>query len=93
VRAKAWTIPAARMKGKNGKARPHVVPLTDRMISIIEALPANGTKYLFAVGRRPYDLDDKDKANLDRRMLRTLRALARREEPNAVDLPPWVNQI
>jgi integrase len=89
--ARVWTIPAARMKGRNGSARPHAVPLTPRMTAIIEAL--NGTKFLFTKGERPYDLDDEDKANLDRRMLRTLRAMARRrgEDPNSVVLPPWVN--
>jgi integrase len=34
-----WTIPASRMKGKNGKARPHSVPLTADIMAILESLP------------------------------------------------------
>ena len=36
---KEWTIPAARMKGRPGKARPHLVPLTDDMLEILQSLP------------------------------------------------------
>jgi len=36
---KEWTIPAARMKGRPGKARPHLVPLTDNMLEILHSLP------------------------------------------------------
>jgi len=33
-----WTIPASRMKGKNGKARPHSVPLTADILAILGEL-------------------------------------------------------
>ena len=38
--ARLWTVPAARMKGKKGtKKRDHVVPLSDRALKLLEALP------------------------------------------------------
>jgi integrase len=93
LRGKVWTIPESRMKGRDGRARAHAVPLTPRMIAIIEELPANGTKYLFSKGSRPHYLDDREKRDLDRRILRTLKAMARKrgENPNAVELQNWVN--
>jgi integrase len=91
LRGKVWTIPESRMKGRNGRARAHAVPLTDRMIAIIEALPSNGTKYLFTKGTKPHSLDDKEKATLDRRMLRTLKAMARQRGEDPVELQNWVN--
>ena len=43
-----WTIPAERMKGKPGKAKPHDVPLTAEMLEIIRNLPRfNRGEYLF----------------------------------------------
>jgi integrase len=93
LRNRLWVITESRMKGKPGRARSHAVPLTDRMIAIIQTLPANGSKYLFTNGSRPYYLDDREKRDLDARMLRTLKALARQrgEDSNAVELPRWVN--
>ena len=41
-KAKVWTIPAERMKNKRGKrkAEPHRVPLSERAVEILEALPS-----------------------------------------------------
>ncbi len=54
-----------------------------------------GGKYLFSLsaGKRPLAMTGPIKADLDRRMLRTLKALARRrgEDHHAVTLPQWVN--
>jgi integrase len=92
-----WTIPSARMKGRTGKARAHVVPLTPDMLKILETLPVfvGGGSFLFSrnAGRTPAVMSTEIKADLDRRMLRTLRALARRhgDDPAAVRLKPWVN--
>ena len=51
--------------------------------------------YLFSysAGKRPVAMTGPIKADLDKRMLRTLKALARRrgEDHHAVDLPVWVN--
>jgi len=89
-------IPASRMKGREGKAREHLVPLSSLAREVIASLPRikNGP-YLFSMsaGKRPLAMTGPVKADLDRRMLRTLKALARRrgEDHHAVTLPDWVN--
>jgi len=93
---KLWTIPAGRMKGRNGKARPHVVPLTGDMLTILGRLPQfKKGDYLFSTtfGTSPVWMSDKVKKRIDERMLRTLRALARRrgDDPEKVELPRWTN--
>jgi integrase len=89
-----WVIPASRMKGTNSKARPHVVPLTDDMMGILEALPRfKRGEFLFSTrfGERPIHLGSKSKTRLDARMLRSLRALARmrRHDLDKVKLASW----
>jgi integrase len=43
-----WTVPAARLKGRRGRRkRDHVVPLSDRVLAILDDLPQD-TEYLFA---------------------------------------------
>ena len=96
-----WTIPAVRMKGKKagkGQARPHAVPLTDDMLAILQKLPRFKQPrgdFLFSttIGKSPVWMSDKVKKRIDRRMLRTLRALARRrgDDPAKVKLAHWVN--
>jgi integrase len=93
-----WTIPASRMKGKNGKARAHVVPLTSEIIGILETLPRfkrERGQYLFSTtfGASPAWMSDKVKRRIDGRMLRTLRALARRrgDDPSKVVLAAFTN--
>jgi integrase len=93
---KCWTIPATRMKGRKGKARPHVVPLTTDMLAVLDALPRfKKGESLFSTtfGASPVWMSDKIKKRLDRRMLRTLRALARRrgDDPAKVKLDRWTN--
>ena len=93
---KLWTIPAARMKGRRGKARPHAVPLTADVLAILEKLPRFKTgDYLFSTtfGVSPVWMSDKVKKRIDARMLRTLRALARSggDDPAKVELPRWTN--
>jgi integrase len=89
-------IPPERMKAKDGRAVEHLLPLTQAMQEIIASLPRiKGGKFLFSLsgGKRPLALTGPIKADLDRRMLRTLKALARRrgEDHHAVTLPSWVN--
>ncbi len=70
-KTKTWTIPAARMKGRQSKTRPFEVPLTDRMIAILNALPRfAGGDYLFTTtgGEKPIVLGNKAKAALDARL-------------------------
>jgi integrase len=67
-KTKTWMIPASRMKGREGNARPFEAPLTDRMIAILEALPRfAGGDYLFTTtgGEKPITLGSKAKEALD----------------------------
>lgn len=91
-----WTVPAARMKGRSGQARPHLVPLTAWSLHILGQMPElSEGPYLFSCnfGKSPVWIGSKVKQRLDARMLRTLRALARRagRDHRQVTLPPWVN--
>jgi integrase len=84
LKARLLIVPAARMKGD----APHVVPLVDDAVRILEGLPqfANGD-YLFSttVGMMPVNGFSKAKTRLDRLMLEELR----KENPEA-ELPPFV---
>jgi integrase len=95
-REETWTIPSARMKGKDDEAREHVVPVTADIYAILKSLPEFRTgKHLFSTtfGTSPVWVSDKVKKRLDARMLRTLKAMARRrgDDPAQVTLPGWVN--
>ena len=96
VQGNTIVIPASRMKGREGKAREHLVPMSAALREVIASVPRikNGP-YLFSMsaGKRPLAMTGPIKADLDKRMLRTLKALARRrgEDHQAVDLPGWVN--
>jgi integrase len=91
-----WTVPASRMKGRNSKARAHAVPLTRDILDVVRNLPHfKKGDYLFSTtfGASPVWMSDKVKKRLDERMLRTLRAMARRrgDDPTRVTLPAWKN--
>jgi integrase len=92
-----WTIPGARMKGRNGQAKPHLVPLTDDIMGILDSLPRlTGGNFLFpsTSGKTAVWVTSKVKAQLDVRMRRTLKALARSRGEDLMGreiLPPWVN--
>jgi hypothetical protein len=93
-----WTIPKARMKGKDrGKkqARDHAVPMTDDIMLLLVSLPKFKGPYLLSMtsGEKPISIGTKVKAELDRRMLVVLRDIARErgQDPAEVELPPFVN--
>jgi integrase len=93
---KLWVIPKERMKGKNGKARAHTVPLTEDLLALLGKLPRFGHgDFLFSTtaGISSVWMSSKVKARMDARMLRTLRTLARRrgEDPAKVQLSDWIN--
>ena len=73
---------------------PHMVPLTDDMIGILAALPRFRGDYVFSTtdGKLPTVISGKIKHKIDARMLRTLKAMARKrgEDPSRVELKPWV---
>lgn len=88
-----WTIPKARMKGREfgaKQARDHVVPMTDAIMQLLASIPRFKGQYLFSTtgGEKPVTFGSKVKAELDRRMLVVLRALARRrgEDPTKITL-------
>jgi integrase len=99
LREGVWVIPAERMKGKDSgkkQARPHAVPLTPDILALLETLPRfKKGKCLFSTtaGQSPTWIGTKIKERLDRRMLLTLRALAKRrgEDPADVTLRHFVN--
>jgi integrase len=89
-----WVISAARMKGKNGKAVAHAVPLTAEILAILSDLPRfNGGQFLFSTtfGQKPAWISNKIKKGLDRRMMRTLKALARKRGDKEPTFEPWSN--
>jgi integrase len=96
LKNRTWVIPSTRMKKTGREAKPHLVPLTDAMLQVIAALPRfEGRDFLFSAGKTPLKAThfSKPKRRLDRRMLRTLRALARKNggNPTRVTLPEWDN--
>ena len=65
LQAKTWTVPATRMKNR----KPHVVPLSDRCMEIIESLPhVSGNAHVFA-GRGSEPLSDMGVRRLIEEML------------------------
>jgi integrase len=62
IEKRIWTIPAERMK----KRRPHIVPLTDQMIAILEAVkPYSGHReYVFPADRNPRTHCNSQTANM-----------------------------
>jgi integrase len=89
---KVWDIPAARMKSK----APHVVPLADEVIEILNALPRHpGCDLLFTYNAKREDSKPvigfaKMKDRLDRRMLLAWRAHSRKAGIEREDFKPWV---
>jgi integrase len=69
--AKAWLIPAARMKA----AAPHLVPLSDLAIELLRTLPrftAGDFLFSYSFGRTPFNSPSKLKVRLDQHMAEAL---------------------
>ena len=86
-----WIIPPGRMKSWLA----HAVPLVPDILAVVESLPRfNGGKFLFSTtgGKSPFWLNAKVKDRLDRKMLRSLRAMARArgDDPRSIELPHFV---
>ena len=89
-----WVIPPERMKSDS----PHVVPLSDEAVSILNDLPRFAGKgagnFLFSTtnGVKPVNGFSKAKARLDKRMLHVLKAMARfsKADPDMVRQPGFV---
>jgi integrase len=97
IEGDVWTIPAARMKGKNGKAKSHVVPITPALRKIFDSIPrGNAGDFVFSCdgGQTPMVTRGSTlKERLDRLVLQTLRerAQARGEDPDKSTPRPWRN--
>jgi len=93
-----WTIPAARMKKVKGGAKPFMVPLTDRILEVLNALPRfDSGDFVLSnnYGARPLRPNEFStaKARLDRIMAKELKQIAAecRQDPDRVTLPGFVN--
>jgi integrase len=89
--ANLWTVPPERFKSDAA----HLVPLPDQAATLVKSLPRwVAGDFLFSTtgGRKPVSGFSKAKARLDRRMLRTFKALARMrgDDPESVQLEPFV---
>jgi integrase len=96
INGTSWIIPKERMKARNEKARAHAVPLTTDLKSIFNKLPRfKRGNFVFSTtfGQKPAWINDKVKKQLDARMLRTLRALARMrgDDPDKIEFKRWTN--
>jgi integrase len=88
---KLWTIPAERMKADAA----HVVPLSDDVVAILESLPRfKKGDHVFSTtfGVKAINGFSKAKERLDKRMLRSWRALGRAggKDRSKARIEPWV---
>jgi integrase len=85
-----WTVPPERFKSD----ATHVVPLSGDVMALLKTLPRWKGDFLFSStgGKKPVNGFSKAKQQLDRRMLLTLKALARKrgDNPRNIVLPPFV---
>ncbi len=85
---KLWVIPAARMKARNSKARPHAVPLTTEMLAILEDIKREQDfsrgQYIFSLkrGKSAVAMTGHVKDRLDELM---------QKELGDTELNHWVN--
>jgi integrase len=92
-----WTIPAERMKGRNGAARAHAVPITKDLRKVLDEIPPSERgEFIFPGrdGRGPIATGGTQiKETLADEMLHVLRARAkaRGEEAGKIVLRPWRN--
>ena len=87
--------PWGQDEGEKQQGARSSVPLGATILEVIEGLPMFGGDYVFSNdgGKKPIWIGDKIKKDLDRRMLLTLRALAKAEgeNPAKVKLENWTN--
>ena len=79
----AWTVPAFRMKGREGKVGPHLIPLTEDILALLQGLPRfGGAGFIFTTtaGRVPVGGFSKAKKKLDVLMAEDLEAQGRQFE-------------
>ena len=91
------TIPAERFKS----GRTNVIALSTDALALLAKLPRwlpvknNPRHFVFSSvdGSKPVNAMNKAKGDMDKRMIRTLKAMARKrgDDPKIVTLPRWVN--
>jgi integrase len=90
LRKRIWAVPPERFKSD----ATHLVPLSDDVMALLETLPRSaGGDFLFSTtgGKKPVNGFSNAKHRLDRRMLLSLRAMARTgNDPKNVRLEPFV---
>lgn len=91
LRKRIWTVPSERFKSD----AVHNVPLSADVLALLEKLPRwKGSDFLFSSngGKAPVNGFSKAKRRLDRRMLLSVRAIARMrgEDARTVRLEPFV---
>jgi integrase len=98
LKRKEWTIPAGRMKKVKGGAKPFMVPLTEKIIDVLDALPRfKSGDFLFSHshGKRPLKPNQFSdiKERLDAIMLEELKQMATEAGKDAkrITLPDFVN--
>jgi integrase len=98
LKRREWTIPASRMKKVKGGAKPFMVPLTDKIVDVLNALPRfNSGEFLFSHshGKRPLKPNQFSdvKERLDAIMLKELKQMAKdgHKDPKRITLPGFVN--
>jgi integrase len=98
LKRREWTIPATRMKKVKGGAKPFMVPLTDGVIDLVNALPRfNSGEFLFSHSHGKHPLKPNQfsdvKERLDALMLEELKQIAAESKKDAkrVTLPDFVN--
>jgi integrase len=87
-----WTVPLLRFKSEV----PYIVPLSDDAVELLNCLPRfKRADHLFSTtsGEKPVSGFSKAKRRLDRRILRTLRAVSRMrgDDPKDVQLERFIN--
>ncbi|TBB88096.1 tyrosine-type recombinase/integrase [Rhizobium ruizarguesonis] len=91
---KVWTVPPERFKSDAA----NLVPLTDDALAVLEALPhysgKNTGDHLFSttMGAKPVNGFSKAKGRLDKFMVRTMKAIARKrgDDPHRAKLTDFV---
>ncbi len=98
LKRREWTIPATRMKKVKGGAKPFMVPLTDKILALLDELPRFKTgDFLFSHthGKRPLKPNQFSdvKERLDAIVLEELKQMAIETGKDAkrVTLPGFVN--
>jgi integrase len=93
-----WTIPASRMKKVKGGAKPFMVPLTNKIMDLLDALPRfKSGDFLFSNSNGKHPLKPNHfsdvKERLDAIMLEELKQMATEsgKDDKRVTLPDFVN--